>query len=315
VAVSSNSKSLSEFLTEISSLNETPDKDTFVSHHDFVPAVINALKNGHEMLKSVDLLTVNPSDIPDAFTVSTTVYGSGFNGNSLLEPEAIIDKIVNNLAETFSKMIWLSIYENYKDATFPAEVDKQVFFLFKLFRLNRRAKFMLKNNTSFKELIQDQHGYEVLESMIRSGLNIKWYMSSNAGLQVCTIKRYDGQYFINQRDYGLRADGIPHQIFEEDLVYDEWLDDIKDINGDDNHSKIFVGDLRYTLGFSISNSMLIERTPVMVTSSGKSKPRKLSETEPDGEFIPGIQYNITMKVKPFTTSYRQPWLILDVDYK
>lgn len=315
MAVSSSSKSLSEFLTEISSLNENPDQNSFISHPDFVPAVISALKKGHEMLNAVDLLTVNSSDIPDAFTVSTIIYGSGFNGNSLLEPEAIIDKIVHNLAETFSKMIWLSIYENYKDISFPAEVDKQVFFLFKLFRLNRRAKYMLKNNTSFKELIKNQHGYEVLESMVRSGLNVKWYMSSSSGLEVCTTKRYDGQYFINQRDYGLRVDGVPHRIFDEDLVYDEWLDDIKEFNEDEHHSKIFIGDLRYTLGFSISNSMLIERTPVMVTSDGKSKPRKLTETEPDGEFTPGIQYNITMKIKPFTTSYRQPWIILDIDYK
>lgn len=313
---------LDDYLLDLSSIPRTPDITTFTSHRDMMTTIVDAFKKGHAPVSKMDMFIVNPRYLADSYTMVTTIYGSGLDGNTLDDPQSIIDKIVANLSEIISKVTWHSLYNSYKNQSYPAMIDKTIFNFLGIFKITRKAQYLLKNGADFETIIKDEQTYRILESMIERGVSVNWFMSSTAALQIATMKRWDGRYFINQRDYGLRQDGVMHQIFNEDIVYDEWLDDIE-LENSDKHSKIFIGDLRYTIGYSISNNLLIERIPIMMPrkdsrdSEGNDlKPyvRDVTITQPDGDFIPGIQYNITMKIKPHTTPYARPWMILDVDY-
>lgn len=54
----------------------------------------------------------------------------------------------------------------------------------------------------------------------------KWYMNSNTGLQVATLKDGEGNYLIDNRDEGLRSVGIPDRLLGKPIVYNEWASDI-----------------------------------------------------------------------------------------
>ena len=50
----------------------------------------------------------------------------------------------------------------------------------------------------------------------------KWYMNSNTGLQISTLKKDGmGNYLIDQRDDALRAVGVPDRSVELPTVYNE----------------------------------------------------------------------------------------------
>jgi HK97 family phage major capsid protein len=53
----------------------------------------------------------------------------------------------------------------------------------------------------------------------------KWYMNSNTGLQVATLKDGNGNYLIDQRDDALRTVGVPDRLLNKPIVYNEWADD------------------------------------------------------------------------------------------
>lgn len=53
----------------------------------------------------------------------------------------------------------------------------------------------------------------------------KWYMNSNTGLQVATLKDGMGNYLIDQRDDALRTVGVPDRLLNKPIVYNEWADD------------------------------------------------------------------------------------------
>ena len=53
----------------------------------------------------------------------------------------------------------------------------------------------------------------------------KWYMNSNTGLQLATLKDGEGNYLIDQRDSSLQEAGVPDRLFGKPIVYNEWADD------------------------------------------------------------------------------------------
>lgn len=54
----------------------------------------------------------------------------------------------------------------------------------------------------------------------------KWYMNSNTGLQVATLKDGNGNYLIDQRDESLQAVGVPEKLLGRPIVYNEYADDV-----------------------------------------------------------------------------------------
>lgn len=54
----------------------------------------------------------------------------------------------------------------------------------------------------------------------------KWYMNSNVGLEIATLKDGEGNYLIDQRDESLRSVGIPDRLLGKPIVYNEWASDI-----------------------------------------------------------------------------------------
>ena len=54
----------------------------------------------------------------------------------------------------------------------------------------------------------------------------KWYMNSNTGLEIATLKDGEGNYLIDLRDEGLRSAGIPDRLLGRPIVYNEWASDI-----------------------------------------------------------------------------------------
>ena len=54
----------------------------------------------------------------------------------------------------------------------------------------------------------------------------KWYMNSNTGLQIATLKDGEGNYLIDQRDESLQSVGVPDRLLGKPIVYNEYADDI-----------------------------------------------------------------------------------------
>jgi HK97 family phage major capsid protein len=54
----------------------------------------------------------------------------------------------------------------------------------------------------------------------------KWYMNSNTGLQISTLKDGEGNYLIDQRNESLQNTGVPDRLFGKPIVYNEYAQDI-----------------------------------------------------------------------------------------
>ncbi len=54
----------------------------------------------------------------------------------------------------------------------------------------------------------------------------KWYMNSNTGLQIATLKDGNGNYLIDQRDDSLQNAGVPDKLLGKPIIYNEYADDI-----------------------------------------------------------------------------------------
>jgi HK97 family phage major capsid protein len=80
----------------------------------------------------------------------------------------------------------------------------------------------------------------------------KWYMNSNTGLQIATLKDGEGNYLIDQRDESLQAVGVPDRLLGKPIVYNEYADDIAE-----NGYPIVLGDLSrgYIIGKRVDFSI------------------------------------------------------------
>ena len=80
----------------------------------------------------------------------------------------------------------------------------------------------------------------------------KWYMNSNTGLQIATLKDGEGNYLIDQRSESLQAVGVPDKLLGKPIVYNEYADDIAE-----DGFPIILGDLSrgYLIGKRVDFSI------------------------------------------------------------
>ena len=96
-------------------------------------------------------------------------------------------------------------------------------------------KWRLSSDEGAKQVIETSevtpdHLKTMLLKMNKSGRqNAKWYMNSNTGLLIATLKDVvDGRdvYLIDQRDESLRSVGVPDRLLGRPIVYNEWMGDV-----------------------------------------------------------------------------------------
>ncbi len=80
----------------------------------------------------------------------------------------------------------------------------------------------------------------------------KWYMNSDTGLQIATLKDGEGNYLIDQRDESLQAVGVPDRLLGRPIVYNEYADSVET-----NQYPIILGDLSkgYLIGKRVDFSI------------------------------------------------------------
>lgn len=84
--------------------------------------------------------------------------------------------------------------------------------------------------------------------------NAKWYMNSNTGLHIATLKDTMGNYLIDQRDESLRTVGVPDRLLGKPIVYNEYMNDIEE-----GCVPIILGDLSKAYAVGVGMNISVRR--------------------------------------------------------
>lgn len=116
----------------------------------------------------------------------------------------------------------------------------------------------------------------------------KWYMHSNIGLFIATLKDGGGNYLIDQRDDALRTVGVPDRLLGKPIVYNDEMRDegVIVIFGDLSHAYTVVMPdtailsfdtlTQYSLIFKMGGDIVHPEFIKVMRTSDKEQPKSLS---------------------------------------
>lgn len=301
--------SFENYLQDLASIVKTPDVMIFPSHPELMPKVIDKLKEIYDTAKIMSFEFVDMESLRDDLTLMVDFYKSGLDGNLVEEPEDLIFGIASKLVEIISRILWLNIYNKYSNHTYEAKVEKTIIdFGFGL-SLKRNTVIKICNNDNFIDIMKDELKYQAFEKILDNFIVRQWFMDSFAAINLATIKNYKGRYLINQGSRHTWTNiGLPQEVFNSDIIIDEWIDQGAKVK----NQALFIGNFSFLNSVKVSNSAIINREPIMINSANEVRQRDISEVEPDGDFKPGIHYQVILKLQLNLPEIEKPWIILSL---
>lgn len=299
--------SFENYLNDLSSLERTPNDSVFPAHPDLMPKIVDKVKEIYDTAKHVKFEFVDMESLRDDLTLTVDFYKSGPGGNFVEEPDDLIFDIASKLVEIISGVLWLSIYRKHENHIHEARVEKTILDLGFGLRLKRDVTVRIQNGDNFIQIMRDELKYKAFEKILDSFIVREWFMDSFAALNLATIKNYKGRYLFDQGSRHIWIDrGLPTEIFDSDIVIDEWIDQGARVK----EQAVFIGNLSSLTTFKISNSAMINRKPIMINSENQVRERSVTEVDPDGDFKPGIHYQVIFKLQLNRLETEKPWIIL-----
>ena len=321
----SSNQDLENFILDMTTLARTPSAVSFITTPEFRDKFLEEFKGGHPTIKNIDVYTVPMNELDDMHTINFSFVASGYNGMSM-DPLKFVTRLINAFMGEFSEKWWGPIYNRSKNSEIKVNIPK-VLLRIGGFSLSRNTDIVLKNDMSIQDIVGNEYLYKAFIKYIEDNEMYRWYAGSNSRLEMITIKKYDGQYLLNQSQALFRAENPV--MFDHNVIEDEWIDNVKfekqipreqsvEITNS-NISKVFFGRTSILTKIVLSNSMLIERDTVYV-SHNLIKGRAMDETQPTIDengikYLPAIRYSVTMKLfidHNFYPENKRDWLIFNV---
>lgn len=301
--------SFEEYMKDLASIERTPSAYVFTSHPDFMPKVVDKIKEGYDTVKRIEFEFLDMESMSDNLTINIHFYKSGPDGNLVEEEDDLIFDMASKITEIISAVLWGSIYKKYKNHVHKTEVEKTILELGFGVRLKKDTVISIRNGDNFIDIMKDEVKYRAFENILDTFWVRQWFMDSFASLNLATLKNYKGRYLFDQGSDNIWRDrGMPTEIFNSDIIIDEWID----YGANVDEKAVFIGHLSSLTKISISNSSIMYRQPIMINSKAEVRDRNIDEIEPDGDFKPGIQYQMIFKLQISLVDAEKPWLILSL---